>query len=77
MRWWLVYERCDDCTEHDCLQCRREKRSLTLRMVQAEERPANSLNGPCLTPQEMMDRIGEFFVLDEATGKINFRSTSS
>lgn len=73
MAWWLVYEQCPACTEPDCLQCHRADRRLTLRAVQAEEMPRNSLNGPCLTPAEMLHRMGEFFTFDPETGLMHFK----
>jgi hypothetical protein len=71
--WWLVYDRCDECDAIDCLQCRRADRSLTLRAVKAIEAPQNALNGPCATSQEIIDRMGKLFEIDERTGKVFFK----
>ena len=73
MAYWLVYERCDHCEKRDCLQCHEENRSLTLRVVQADDMPERSLNGPCATPQEILTRMGQFFGFNEATGKMYFK----
>jgi hypothetical protein len=71
MAWWLVYERCDDCQD-SCLICRREDRSLTLRVVEADDIPENSLNGPCENSAIILRRIGEYFEFAE-DGKMYFR----
>jgi hypothetical protein len=73
MAWWVVYERCDDCQEASCLQCRRADRRLTLRVVNAEDRPEAALNGPCETPEVMLKRMGEYFGFDQETGIMYFR----
>jgi len=73
MAWWLIYERCEDCELRSCLQCKRIDRRLTLRKVESDEMPLNSLNGPCLDAQEILERIGEFFAFDERTGLMYFR----
>lgn len=73
MAWWLVYERCDDCDLESCLQCKRVDRQLTLRRVEADEMPQDSLNGPCASAQEILTRIGEFFSFDEDTGIMYFK----
>ncbi len=72
MAYWLIYERCNGCTEN-CLQCHKGERSLTLRVVEAEDMPPESLNGPCAMPEEILKRIGEFFDFDEKTGKMYFK----
>jgi hypothetical protein len=52
--------------------CHREDRSLTLHVVEAEDMPAASLNGPCGSPQEILQRIGQFFRFDNE-GKMYFK----
>jgi hypothetical protein len=72
----LIYERCDGCERESCLQCRREDRVLTLRVVEADETPSNSLNGPSATPEEITQRMGKLFAVDE-DGKIYFTVKAS
>jgi hypothetical protein len=66
MPYWLVYVRCAGCDQDSCLACRKEDRSLTLHVVEAEEMPAASLNGPCASPEEILKRMGQFFDFDES-----------
>ena len=73
MSYWLIYERCDQCEEESCLQCHRSDRSLTLRVVERDSPPKNSLDGPCAVPQEILQRMSEFFAFDENTGKMYFK----
>lgn len=73
MPYWLIYTRCDGCEIESCLQCRKEDRSLTLRAVEAEDIPANTLNGPCAGPEEILKRMGQFFGFDETTGRLYFK----
>jgi hypothetical protein len=70
--YWLVYVRCDECEKASCLICHREDRSLTLHVVEAEEMPAASLNGPCDSPEGILKRIGQYFNFDEF-GKMYFK----
>jgi hypothetical protein len=72
MSYWLVYTRCEECLQDSCLQCRRENRSLTLRVVEADDMPVNSLNGPCEMPHQILAIIGQYFGFDE-DGKMYFR----
>jgi hypothetical protein len=72
MSFWLVYTRCENCPIESCLQCHREDRSLTLHVVEADDMPENSLNGPCETPEYILRRMGEFFGFDEA-GRMYFK----
>jgi len=72
MDYWMVYERCEGCTQ-DCLVCKREDRHLTLRMVVAEDTPANALYGPYDDPERMLKRISDHFDFDRETGRIFFK----
>lgn len=62
--WWIVYERCADCIETECLTCRSD-RHLTLRAVQAQDAPPNALIGPCDSPAQALARLGPLFRIDE------------
>jgi hypothetical protein len=75
MPHWLVYNRCPDCMEKSCLQCRRPERQLTLGIIKTEdyEAPLNALNGPFETAKKALELISEFFEVDEATGLIHFK----
>jgi len=46
---------------------------LTLRMVVAEDTPANALYGPYDDPERMLKRISDHFDFDRETGRIFFK----
>lgn len=71
--WWLIYEPCAECTTPTCFQCAKPDRQLMVRAVQADERPPRALNGPCKTPQDLLDHLVRFFAFDEA-GLMYFRA---
>jgi hypothetical protein len=73
MAYWLTYTRCDDCPNESCLQCKRPDRKLTLHVVEAEDRPECSLNGPCASSSEVLGRMFEYFGVDAESGIIYFR----
>lgn len=74
MPYYLIYEPCPECESRQCLQCLKPDRQLNIRVVlaPADRPPANSLNGPCATPQELLGHIARFFDFDPATGKMYF-----
>ena len=76
-QYWLVYEPCPDCQARNCLQCVSSDRHLTIRAVQATEPPPNAINGPCDTPQDLLDRMVRFFAFDPETGIMYFKATRS
>lgn len=73
MAFYLIYEPCPNCQDKDCLQCVQTDRQLTLRAVQADTPPQNSINGPCETPQDLLGHIARFFDFDAATGIMYFK----
>ncbi len=63
--WWIVYERCANCVEENCLLCHLD-RHLTLRAVQAQNVPDNALIGPCESKEVLLKRLGaNVFKFDE------------
>lgn len=73
MAYYLVYEPCADCRAQNCLQCVQPDRQLTLRAIQADEQPQNSINGPCETPADLLGHIARFFEFDAETGIMYFK----
>ncbi|CAG0933602.1 hypothetical protein TFLX_03126 [Thermoflexales bacterium] len=73
MAFYLVYEPCANCQAKNCLQCVQTDRQLTLRAVQAEDPPQNSINGPCEAPQDLLNRMVQFFDFDQQTGIMYFK----
>lgn len=55
--WWIVYERCPECSEVACLSCRRD-RHLTLRAIESYHEPPNAIVGPCATKEQLINRLG-------------------
>lgn len=68
--WWLIYERCSDCDEPNCLMCQ-SGRHLTLRMVQSAAMPDNALIGPADSKENLLARLGPLFRVDD-DGQIYF-----
>jgi hypothetical protein len=75
MPFYLVYEPCPECDTQECFQCVKHDRQLALRAVQADALPKNSLNGPCATPADLLERLVKFFDFDADTGKMYFKVT--
>ncbi len=73
MAYWMVYERCNDCDVPNCLQCQRAERRMTLRVIEADEMPEATLNGPCATSEELLKIIGQYFDFDRETGFMYFK----
>jgi hypothetical protein len=77
MPFFLVYEPCADCADAHCLQCVKPGRQLTLRAVHAEMPPERSINGPCETPQDLLNHMAKFFDFDPSTGVMLFKNRKS
>lgn len=73
MPYYLVYQRCSDCTDGNCFQCVQPGRNLVLRVVQADEIPEHAINGPCDTAQELIGMMSKHFDFDPETGLMFFK----
>ncbi len=71
--WWLVYVRCDGCEDENCFHCRRQDRSLRLKRVFSEERPAQALYGPCASFRDLLDPSWRLFEFNEASDELFFK----
>jgi hypothetical protein len=70
--WWLVYVRCDDCPDESCIACKRSDRSLRLKRICSETRPANALYGPCASFRDLLDPSWRLFEFNEASDELMF-----
>lgn len=73
MTYYLVYERCEGCANGNCFQCILPGRRLTLRIVQADSPPENSIDGPAEAPQEFIAGMADYFAWDEEKNEMYFR----
>lgn len=72
--WWLIYEKCDGCTEDTCYSCKRTERSLRLKriFVDGTTRPANALYGPRADFRELLDPSWHLFEFNEQSDELFF-----